>query len=144
MASNGDDGGVGYKRPPKNTRFKPGQTGNPKGRPKNVRNFRTDLHDELSELITVRENGQERKITKLRALVKALVAAAIKGDMRAANAIVTFSTKSLAGAEDTASTTDTTTDDQDIIDAFVERELKRRRTTTSDSTATPKSKKGKH
>ena len=141
MANNGDDEGVGYKRPPKNTQFKKGQTGNPKGRPKNIRNFTTDLRDELSELITVRENGQERKITKLRALVKALVAAAIKGDMRAANAIVTFSTKSVAGAEDMAPTTDTTTDDQDIIDAFVERELKRRRTATSGSTETLKSKK---
>jgi hypothetical protein len=144
MANNSDDEGVGYNCPPKNTQFKPGRTGNPKGRPKSVRNFKTDLRDELSELITIRENGQERKITKLRALVKALVAAAIKGDMRAANAIVTFSTKSLAGAEDTALTTDTTTDDQDIIDAFVERELERRRTAPSGSTATPKSKKGKH
>jgi hypothetical protein len=141
MANNGDDDDVGYQRPPKNTQFKPGQTGNPKGRPKNVRNFKTDLRDELSELITVRENGQERRITKLRALVKALVAAAIKGDMRAANAIVTFSTKSLAGAEDTAPTTDATNDDQDIIDAFVERELKRRDTA---SVAPSKSNKGKH
>jgi hypothetical protein len=144
MANNGDNKDVGYRRPPKSTQFKPGQTGNPKGRPKNVRNFKTDLRDELSELITVRENGQERRITKLRALVKALVAAAIKGDMRAANAIVTFSTKSLAGAEDTAPTTDATTDDQDIIDAFVERELKRRRPATSGSTAAQKPKKGTH
>ena len=112
-----------------------------KGVPKNVRNFKNDLRDELSELITVRENGRERRITKLRALVKALVAAAIKGDMRAANAIVTFSTKYLAGAEDTAPAT-STTDDQDIIDAFVERELKRRRPATSGSTASPKPKKG--
>lgn len=142
MANNGDDEDVGYQRPPKNTRFKPGQTGNPKGRPKNVRNFKNDLRDELSELITVRENGRERRITKLRALVKALVAAAIKGDMRAANAIVTFSTKSLAGADDLVPATDATTDDQDIIDAFVERELKRRRPATKGSTASPKPRKG--
>jgi hypothetical protein len=137
-----DNGGVGYKRPPTATQFKPGQTGNPKGRPKNVGNFKTDLRDELSELITVRENGQARRITKLRALVKALVAAAIKGDMRAANAIVTFSTKSLAGADDLVPATDATTDDQDIIDAFVERELKRRRPATKGSTASPKPRKG--
>ena len=144
MANNGDNEHVGYQRPPKSSQFKPGQTGNPKGRPKNVRNFKTDLRDELSELITVRENGQERRITKLRALVKALVAAAIKGDMRAANAIVTFSTKSLAGADDTVPPTDATPDDQDIIDAFVERELKRRRPATGGSTTSPKPKKGTH
>ena len=94
MANNGDDAGVGSKRPPKNTQFKPGQADAPNGRPNTVRNFKNDLRDELSELTTVRENGQEQKVTKLRALVKALVAAAIEGDMRAANAIVTFSTKS--------------------------------------------------
>jgi hypothetical protein len=142
MTNNDDD--VGYGRPPKNTQFKPGQTGNPKGRPKKVHNFRTDLRDELSQLITVRENGHERKITKLRALVKSLVAAAIKGDMRAANAIVTFSTKSLAGAEETTPTSDATTDDQDIIDAFVERELKRRGPATGGSSASQKPKKGAH
>ena len=31
---------VGYGKPPKHTRFKPGQSGNSKGRPKGVRNFR--------------------------------------------------------------------------------------------------------
>jgi hypothetical protein len=126
--SNNDDGEqVGYKRPPKASQFKPGQTGNPKGRPKRVHNFKTDLRAELSELVTVRENGQERKITKLRALVKALVSAAIKGDMRAANAIVSFSTKSLAAAEESAPATEPTVEDKEIIDAFVQRELKRPR-----------------
>jgi hypothetical protein len=144
MPVSSDNQGTGYKRPPKSTQFKPGQTGNPKGRPKSVRNFKTDLRDELSERITIRENGLERKISKQRALVKALVAAAIKGDMRAANAIVTFSNKSFAGAEDTAAATDAATDDQDIIDAFVERELKRRRAATRDMIAPPKPKKGTH
>ena len=142
MPANNIDDVVCYKRPPKATQFRPGQTGNPKGRPKNVRNFKTDLRDELAELITVRENGQERRITKLRALVKALVAAAIKGDMRAANAIVTFSTKSLAGAEEATPAADATPDDQNIIDAFVERELKRRRTAKSGTIFSTKTKKG--
>ncbi len=52
-----------------------------------VRNFRTDLIDELGEQIPIRENGRDRKITKQHAFVKALVAAAIKDDMRATNAL---------------------------------------------------------
>jgi hypothetical protein len=143
MANNRDNDDAGDKRPPGNTWSQPDQAATPNASSEHVRNFKNDLHDELSELITVSENGQERKITKLRALVKALVAAAIKGDLRAANAIVTLSTKSLAGAKETTPTTDTTTDDQDIVDAFVERELKRRRIATGTSTATQKSKKGK-
>jgi hypothetical protein len=137
MAGNDSDA-VGYKRPPRHSQFKKGQTGNPKGRPKNVRNFKTELRAELAEQIVVRENGREYKISKLRAFVKALVAGAIKGDMRAANALVTFSTKTLSGPEDVAPESAPTADDQDIIDAFVDRELKRRSTTHRPAISRPK------
>jgi hypothetical protein len=124
--SNSEDEDVGYKRPPKHSQFKKGQTGNPKGRPKNARNFKTDLKEELSQLIVVRENGRERKISKMRALLKVIVNAAVLGDLRAAQTIVTFSTKYLGGEETPVPTADTA-EDQDIIDAFVDRELTRRR-----------------
>ena len=39
------DDPVGYKRPPINTRFKPGTSGNPQGRPTGVRNFKTELRE---------------------------------------------------------------------------------------------------
>ena len=48
---------VGYRKPPKTTRFKAGKSGNPKGRPKGSTNLATDLSAELSEQITVREGG---------------------------------------------------------------------------------------
>ena len=38
---------VGYRRPPKTTRFKPGQSGNPKGRPAKARNFKSDVKKTL-------------------------------------------------------------------------------------------------
>ena len=88
MANDDADDDVGYKRPPKHTRFQPGQSGNVAGRPKNVRNFKADLMEELREMIVIRENGRERKISKQRAFIKALVAAAIKSDVRAINAVV--------------------------------------------------------
>jgi hypothetical protein len=37
------DRGSGYGKPPLHTRFKPGQSGNPRGRPKGSLNFTTDL-----------------------------------------------------------------------------------------------------
>ena len=51
MADDRHNDGVGYKRPPKHTQFKPGQSGNPRGRGKNTRNFKTDLVEELREQI---------------------------------------------------------------------------------------------
>ena len=121
-----DDGeyDVGYKCPPKHTRFQPGQSGNPAGRRKNVRNFKTDLMEELREMIVIRENGRERKISKQRAFIKALVAAAIKSDVRAINAVVACTRNFGAGIdEETPDAVDI--EDLDILEAFVTRERKR-------------------
>lgn len=121
------DNAVGYGRPPIATRFKPGQSGNPKGRKKGTRNFKTDVRNELDEVITVHEGGRAMKITKQRALIKALVAAAIKGDMRATTALVSFCTKAFSDKEDGQSVTQPEPEDLEILEEFVGRESKRSR-----------------
>ena len=120
-----DDDDVGYKRPPKKTQFRPGQSGNPAGRRKYVRNFKSDLMEELREMIVIRENGRERKISKQRAFIKALVAAAIKSDVRAINAVVACTRNFNSSAEEQMSPT-VDTEDLDILESFVARERKRR------------------
>ena len=87
-----DDYPVGYRKPPKQTQFQPGQSGNPKGRPKGTKNLTTDLAEELAETITVTEGGQAMVISKQRAFIKATVAKAMKGDVRAANLLFTMKT----------------------------------------------------
>src|SRR4029078_572057 len=79
---------VGYGRPPRTKQFKPGKSGNPKGRPKGSLNLVNDLAAELSELITVREDGRARRISKQRALIKSLLAKGIQGEVRAAAAVL--------------------------------------------------------
>jgi hypothetical protein len=116
-----DDDLVGYKRPPKHTRFRPGHSGNPTGRRKNSRNFKTDLVAELHEQIPIRENGRDMRITKQRAFVKALVAAAIKGDMRATTALVSFCTRSLGSEDEEDVNASPAAEDIEIIEAFVKR-----------------------
>ena len=79
---------VGYKHPPKHTQFKPGHSGNPKGRPKGVKNLATDLHEELQEKIQVTEASQPQVVTKQRAVIKTMIAKALKGDARAATVLI--------------------------------------------------------
>ena len=83
-----DDNAVGYRRPPKANRFTKGESGNPRGRPKGSRNIATELKEELDEMITVRESGHPRRISKQRALLKSLMAKGLQGDTRAASAIL--------------------------------------------------------
>ena len=55
---------VGYKKPPLHTRFRKGQSGNPRGRPRGSKNLSTLLTDALNEPVVVTEDGRRRKISK--------------------------------------------------------------------------------
>jgi hypothetical protein len=128
MAAEDDEERVGYRKPPRKSRFKSGQSGNPKGRPKHARNLKTEFLEELSEVIRVREGDREMKISKQRAFVKSLVAAAIKGDMRAANALVSFCTRAFGEENDESPLKPPAPDDLEILEEFVGREVRRRAT----------------
>ena len=73
---------VGYKRPPVNSRFKPGQSGNPSGRRKGSQNLKTIFENILKEEVSLREGNEVRKVTKAEALMRGLVVGALKGDHR--------------------------------------------------------------
>jgi hypothetical protein len=128
MAAEDEDGRVGYRKPPRKSRFKPGQSGNPKGRPKHARNLKSEFLEELNEVIRVREGDREMKISKQRAFVKALVAAAIKGDMRAANALVSFCARAFGDEDEDSCPTSPAPDDLEILEEFVGREVRKRAT----------------
>jgi hypothetical protein len=74
---------IGYRRPPESGRFKKGQSGNPKGRPKGSTNFLTILEQELGESIVVTENGKKKTISRMHGMVKRIVAGALQGDLKA-------------------------------------------------------------
>ena len=47
---------IGYCKPPKHTRFKPGQSGHPSGRPPGQLNFRTAVRGALTHRL---QNGRD-------------------------------------------------------------------------------------
>ena len=72
---------VGFGKPPKQSRFQKGASGNPKGRPKGKRNLATVVEQTLRESIVIKENGMRLTVTKLEAAVKQLVNKAVSGDL---------------------------------------------------------------
>ncbi|MCO6384925.1 DUF5681 domain-containing protein [Oceanicola sp. 502str15] len=83
MTDQNNDEPVGYGKPPKHSRFRKGQSGNPKGRPTRTKNFRKDLQDVLSEGVPITQNGQPRNISTQKAALMRLKEKALKGDARA-------------------------------------------------------------
>jgi hypothetical protein len=79
---------VGYCKPPKHTRFKPGQSGNPKGRKPGSKNVMTVLEETLFSPVRVRENGKIRRVSAIQACLLNLRNQAIKGDPKALDRFV--------------------------------------------------------
>lgn len=109
---------VGYAKPPKKHQFKPGASGNPKGRPKGVKNLATDLEEELSEKLMVTEGGQPKPVTKQRAMLKALVAKALKGDVRAASTLLNLIPSVEQAQKEAVESMSLSKVDEEILDAF--------------------------
>ena len=74
---------VGKGNPPKHTRFKKGQSGNPKGRPKGTKNFKTDVQSTLAEPVKVTKDGAPKNVSSQKAALLRLREKALNGDARA-------------------------------------------------------------
>jgi hypothetical protein len=112
---------VGYGSPPLHSQWQKGESGNPRGRKKGSVNFKTDLMAELSEVIPVTEAGKPKRITKQRALIKALLTRGMKGDVRAASAIIGWTAKILAADLDTEIEAPLTPQEKAALDDLLDR-----------------------
>lgn len=109
--------GIGYGSPPRHTRFKQGQSGNPRGRPKGSSNFVSDLKDTLQAPITLNDGGKSRRVTTQKAALLRLREKALKGDVRALDKLLSYAmTISGSPAEDTVKSP--SVDDHAILEAF--------------------------
>ena len=108
---------VGYGRPPKHTRFKPGQSGNPKGKAKGLRNVATDVQQALNAVVRVNADGKPRKMSAQKAVVLRTVEKALKGDSRAAAQVLELMQRYNNDAPP-ARKAATSADDQALLDAM--------------------------
>jgi hypothetical protein len=116
MADKKDDYEVGYGKPPQNTRFKKGQSGNPRGRAPGAKDLKTLLIDTLNEPVVVTENGGRRTISKRQAIVKQLVNQSAKGDWRAVKLLVDMLHETEGGGEPEAGESSFGEADQKVIE----------------------------
>lgn len=111
---------VGYGKPPLQTRFQPGRSGNPKGRPKRAKGLSTIVRSTLTEKVKVRTVSGEKRISRIEAALHKTVELAMKGN---ANALANL-LKLYAGAvpderqadESTGGSEDLTATDLEILE----------------------------
>ena len=114
---------VGYCKPPKHTRFKPGQSGHPSGRPRGQRNFRTAVREALQEKVAIREGDRQRKLSKMDAIIQVALTKALRGDAKGLAAIVQLARwAGLMDEQPELSSTDSIgAEDEAILAGFLER-----------------------
>jgi hypothetical protein len=107
---------VGYRRPPKATRFQPGISGNPKGRPKGVPNKATILERMMAMRVPVRIGDREAVASLPEALWCMVAEKALNGDLKAATVLLEAFDE-IEAKQASPGAADLDPDDQAIVEA---------------------------
>jgi hypothetical protein len=113
-----DDTQFGYGKPPGEHQFKPGKSGNPRGRPKGAKNESTILREILTRKIENRSGGRVRKISVLEGILLRLTDDSLKGGIKSATFILNRYAALVSGELQPQDLGD---DDQEVLEAFVRR-----------------------
>jgi hypothetical protein len=115
-----DDDKVGYGKPPKHTRFRKGQSGNPKGRPKGMRNFTKDLEDVLKSKVRISEDGCSKAVSSQMAALMRLREKALNGDGRALDRMLALAAEHSAEKEARSAERQLSASEEDILNRYKE------------------------
>jgi hypothetical protein len=117
----GDGGGyeVGYGRPPTHCRFRAGQSGNPAGRRKGVRNLQTDVMRSLRTPVKIKEGGRSRTRSTQEGVLLVLREKSLRGDARALDRYLELALRFNSGSGEIDPTEGSAATDQAILAAYV-------------------------
>lgn len=119
---------IGYGNPPKKSQFKPGQSGNPKGRPRGAGSFKTALSRELEAKLEIKEAGQRKKVSKLEAIAKRLVTDALNGNSKALSELLRQMTLHFGDVLDVdPKQQPASAEDQELLARFIARAIAERK-----------------
>lgn len=116
-ASRNADYAVGYGRPPQASQFKPGQSGNPRGRPKGVRSEDDILAKLLNRKIPIQDHGRVRQVSVMEAVYVRVAQNALKGDLKAATFLM--NRKAAVAQGRGGETPEMNEDDRAVLDAYL-------------------------
>jgi hypothetical protein len=110
---------TGYGRPPKQHQFKPGQSGNPRGRPKGSKNTSTIIDEILNRKVRIRTERGVRKITVHEAMLTGIADQGLKGNTKSAAFLLDRKERAEAAGEQP--NTETMPDEREIIEFFLKK-----------------------
>ena len=112
---------VGNCRPPKAHQFRPGQSGNPRGRPKGARSIGAILKSIMAKRVWVTENGRRHTVSRLELICLRLVSDASRGEARATKQLLEFIDRYGDRSESVARSEEISAEDREILADYLRR-----------------------
>ena len=112
---------VGYGRPPTSSQFQPGQSGNPKGRPKGARNTSSMARTALERMVSIQVKGTWRKMTVRKAAYLRLAERAVAGDAKAFDYLLSLESEEHPPGSDQPESERSAAKDLELLQGFFDR-----------------------
>ncbi len=116
---------VGYRKPPKSHRFRPGVSGNPKGRPRKAVSLPALLRTLMRESVKVRVGDREQAMSTIEVMLRRQVEKVVKGDTRAFNAMMAMLAENAPDLLAEARSSTLASDDLEVLASFIRRKTRR-------------------
>jgi len=111
---------VGYRKPPVSGQFKPGTSGNPKGRKAKPKSVQAQVQKALSRKVRVTDAGQSKQFPLQEVIIRGLVTKAAKGDLKAAAFVFNLANSPLYADTDTISEDALSPEDKAMLEKMMD------------------------